>query len=304
MTAVPYRAGGIPPPPAYKIRETARDVSDVHDALRERFKDIFADPWPQALATRVMEAALTPVAMGEVMARRLRRICPALGEEQAAGAFLSWHPTLAVVGQHACHVFVRLPLNTYSTDGRMHPPKAPARASLGAWGPPTTSCTLRLLRPALGPDLSISANVGTAIVGAPPWLGRRGGAASCCGPRLGRRVSRVQDRTPRWGRRPWRRYHRGGRSCARAHLRQCGQCAVCEGESARPRAMSELGRLRLIVHIDAGRSSAYPTPSRVLSNLGAKFWTRHDRSGARNALGPPPPKPDTLRTPPAKLTLS
>lgn len=148
-----------PPSHLLEAAHAARDVSDACDALRERFEDIFVDPRPHASATRVMEAALTPVVMGEVMARR------AFGEEQAARAFLSWRPTLAFVAQYACHVVVRLPLNAWPTDGRLHPPRRRPLVPLWVLGVPRRPRALRLLRLALGPDLSISANADPVVLG-------------------------------------------------------------------------------------------------------------------------------------------
>lgn len=75
------------------------------------------------------------------MPRRLRRLCPGLGQARADNAFAQWRPTLALVGPYACHVFLRFPLAPGLRTLACIRRKARRGASLDALGLPTISLT-------------------------------------------------------------------------------------------------------------------------------------------------------------------
>lgn len=112
------------PPLAVNLRNAARaacDVGDVHDALRGDFEAVFESATPQARAVQVMTRALVPNVVGAAVARRLGVVCSALSARQRDAAWTEWAPTMQAVGEYAAQVFMRLPLNAWTTDARLHP---------------------------------------------------------------------------------------------------------------------------------------------------------------------------------------
>lgn len=71
---------------------------------------------------------------GDGVPGRLRRLCPVLSEAQASEALEEWRPALRSVGTYAAHVFLRLPLNAWPTDARMHPAEGTRVCLFGCHG--------------------------------------------------------------------------------------------------------------------------------------------------------------------------
>lgn len=70
--------------------------------------------------------------MQQAVARRLGAICSAINVQQKEGAWSEWAPTTTrAVGSYAAQVFTRLPLNAWTTDGRLHHREGSARCRFG-----------------------------------------------------------------------------------------------------------------------------------------------------------------------------
>lgn len=105
-------------PLVFNFREAAHAARDTPMTPCARGSRMCSSPPGHKLAKRILEEASTPNVLGEVMVRRPRRLCPAIGEEQVAAALAHKRPTPLIVGQYACHVFLRFPLNEWPEGAR------------------------------------------------------------------------------------------------------------------------------------------------------------------------------------------
>lgn len=170
----------------------------VHVGPCRRRRSGSAYTCPVGAAMRVMTRALVPGAVAQAVSRRLGSICPALSAQQRAAAWAEWAPTLRAVGTYAAQVFLRLPLNAWTTDGRLHPQEGVARCRFGCREQPDD--LRHYVRCARAWPSTLRA-LCMRHLGGPPRVGGRRRAANCGCPRLGRGLQVLQHSAPRRGRR-------------------------------------------------------------------------------------------------------